>query len=331
MIRALETGLRSAWRCRALAAFLLVVNIGSAAALAVPFATQLEHDLRETESAARMARGFDFPWWSHWSDQQQGLTTAFRPDIFGIGFAFRNTELLLRGQIPGRLLAPGAELDQRSPAEPDLDGVILALGVAYLLLQVFFTGGILGALRTPRGSLTARGFAHGSGFYFGRMLRIAALALLADWALFRLGVPLATWMAARAHDSVSEQTALAWAYGRNAFFLSGILAVHLLAGYARVITVLEERQSASLAFVSALAFCAGRLREALGHYLAIGALAVFALWLWASLDGAIVVVGWISQLLAFALMQAFVFVRLGLRLALLGGQMELYRGRSRPL
>lgn len=327
MTRALLAGLRAAWRCRALAGFLLAVNLGTAALLAVPFASVLERDLREKESAARMARGFDYPWWSRWSDQQKGWTAAFKPDIFGVGFAFRNTEMLLNGRLPAGLLpATDKEL---APPDVDVDGVILGLGAAYMLLQVFFTGGILGALRGPRASLTGRGFAHGCGFYFGRLLRVAALALLADALLFGLSAPLSAWAAAQARESVSENAALAWSYGRHAALLLGILAIHMVAGYARAILVLEERRSALLAFVSALGFCLRRLGAVLGQYLAIALLAGLSLGLWSLLDGAFAVTGWGTQLAAFALMQAFVFVRIGLRLALLGGQLELLRGPGR--
>jgi hypothetical protein len=322
MIRALVAGLRNAWRCRSLAAFLLLVNLGSAALLAVPLASLLERELRGKESAAQMARGFDFPWWSRWSEQQKGWTAAFKPDLFGGGFAFKNTELLLKGELPGGLLAAAAP-----EAEREADGVVLGLGVAYLLLHIVFTGGTLAALRSPRGSFTARGFAHACGFYFGRMLRIALIALLADALLFGLSAPLSSWAALRARESVSETAALAWSYAGHAILLLGLLAIHMVAGYARAISVLEERRSALLAFASAVAFCLGRLATTLSHYAAIAVLSVLSLALWAVLDGAFAVTGWGTQVLAFVLMQALVLTRIGLRLALLSGQLELYRGR----
>jgi len=328
MRAALAAGLRAAWRCRRLSGLLLAVNLGVAAILAVPFAGQLEHELREAEAAAQMARGFDFPWWSHWSDQQKGWTSAFKPDILGVGFAFRNTDLLLRGELPARLFAPPPE-EPASPKKPELDGVVLGLGAAYLFLQVFFTGGILSTLRGPRADFTVRGFAHGCGYYFGRMLRLSLLALIADALLFRLSVPVSAWVANRAADSVSETTALAWSYGRNATLLLGILGIHMLTGYARVITVLEERTNPLLAYLSAIAFCLGSLTRAVGHYLAVALLAVALLAAWAGLDGVLTVDGWGTQLLAFVLMQGFVVARLALRVALAGGQMALYRGDSR--
>jgi hypothetical protein len=326
-MRALAAGLRAAWRCRAIAALLFAVNLGTSALLAVPFASLLEHDLREKESAARMARGFDYPWWSRWSEQQKGYTAAFKPDILGVGFAFRNTELLLNGRLPAGLLA--ASDKDAAPPDLDVDGVILGLGAAYMLLQVFFAGGILGALRGLRASLTVRGFAHGCGFYFGRLLRVALIALVLDALLFRLSAPVSTWVAIRAQESVSEATALAWQYGRHGLLLLGILAIHMVAGYARVITVLEDRKSALLAFLSAFSFCVRRLPAAAGQYLGIAALSALGLALWAAGDGAFAVTGWGTQAVAFVWMQAFVLARIGLRLALLGGQLELYRGTGR--
>ena len=324
MIRALTRGLRAAWRARALVIALWLVNVATASLLAIPFGTLLERELHEKESAATMARGFDYAWWSRWSEAQQGWTAAFKPDILGSGFAFRNTELLLKGALPANLLAPGAEPSSDAGA-PDVDGVVLGLGAFYLLVQVFFAAGIVATLRDPRGTFTVRAFGHGSSFYFGRMLRIAIVALAADALLFRLGAPFAGFMAAHARESVSESAALAWSYARYAGFLAGLLGVHLLAGYARVFTVLEERKSALLAYVSALGFCFRHAARALGHYALVAALAGLSLGLWAVLDSAFAVTGWGTQLLAFVLMQTFVAARIGLRVALVGGQVELYR------
>lgn len=324
MSRALAAGLRAAWRCRSLVAFLWAANLAMGSLLAVPLATVLERDLREKEAAAHMARGFDYPWWSRWSDQQKGWTASFKPDILGVGFAFRNTELLLNGRLPGGLFVTGGK--ELAPPDIEVDGVILGLGAAYMLLQVFFTGGILGALREPRSSLTARGFAHGSGFYFGRLLRVAFLALVLDGLWFALNAPIAAWVNRVAQDAVSETAALGWSYGRHLFLLAGLLAIHGLAGYARAILVLEDRKSALLAFLSALGFCVRRAAAVTGQYLAIAILSLLSLGAWTLLDGWLPVTGWGTQLAAFVLMQAFVLARVGLRLALLGGQLELYRG-----
>src|SRR5262245_40573358 len=125
MLNALTAGLAAVRKNWGLVLLLVIVNFLTAAILAVPLAGVLERDLRDTESANNMLYGFDFPWWSQWSDDQSGWTASFRPDIFGTGFAFKNVDLLLKGELPGRLYArPEPGETGQGDGDPPVDGVI---------------------------------------------------------------------------------------------------------------------------------------------------------------------------------------------------------------
>jgi hypothetical protein len=330
MLRALAEGLWRVARSPGLVLLLLAVNISSAALLAVPLARTLEADLRHTDAARGMMHGFDFPWWSQWSDAQHGWTSSFAPDVFGVGFAFRNVDLLLRGYLPAGLFltrepeAAGGG-GGGGEAAAGVDPVILAVGAAYLLLQTFLAGGVLATLRGPRGTWTVRGLLHGSGFYFGRFLRLALLVLLVDFVLFRLEAPLARWADHRAREAVSEATAQAWLLGRHALLLLAILWINMVSGYAKAIVVLEERASAALALLSAVSFALARPLRAFGHYLAIAALGVALLGVWHVLDSRWDTVGYASQVVTLVLAQALMAGRIALRLALWAGQITLLR------
>ena len=80
MGHALSQGFRRLARSAGLVPLLLLVNLGSAALLAVPLARTLESDLQHKDAAREMMHGFDFPWWSQWSDAQRGWTASFAPD-----------------------------------------------------------------------------------------------------------------------------------------------------------------------------------------------------------------------------------------------------------
>ncbi len=332
MLSAIKDGLAGARRSYGLAFLLLGVNLGLAACLAIPFANQMQKDLAQTGSAESMMYGFDFSWWSQWSEAQTGFAGNFGPDMLGTGFVFKNLDLLLKGQLPAGLFSRRTEEGggRGSRSGPALDPAILGLGLGYLLLQVFLTGGLLGVLRGDQGSWTMRGLLQGSGFYFGRLLRIALLALLADLILFRLNLPFARFIDNQAREAVSEATAMALTLGRHALLLLALLAVHMVSTYAKVMVVLEERSSAILAFLSALSFCARNLLPAAGLYGLIALAGVLLVAIWGALDGVLVVTGYKTQLLALLLAQGLVLGRIGLRLTLLGGQMSLYR-RLAPL
>lgn len=305
-------------RAPSLVLLLWTVNFGSALLLAVPLAIYLERDLRGREAASNMMYGFDYAWWERWSEGAPRWAASLRPEIAGIGFAPRNVEILLRGELPARLFAGGRSL------ELSLDPVLLALGLAYLLVQAFLTGGLLAAFRA-RAPLRSRALLHGSAFYFGRMLRVALLGLLAAWVVFLLNGPFARFADARALDSVSEATAMAWTLGRHALLLLALLVVHALSSYAKAICVLEERASALLAWLSAAAFCIRHAGAVAAQYAAVAAAGLLTFAVWAFLDAGWETIGYRSQALTLLLLQAFVVARLALRLGLMGGQLELYR------
>lgn len=323
-------GFRCVWRSWGLVFVVLAVNLALAALLAVPLAGDLERDLRKTGAAADMLYGFDAAWWSQWHDAQTGWTRSLGPEILGVGFAFRNLELLLRGELPLGLMRSrpaGEEAGDAGPAVGGarLDGVILGLGALYLLVQTFLLGGILGVFRSEQGSWTVRGMLHGSGFYFGRLLRVALVALLLDYLIFRLNGPFARWADARAREAVSENAAMAWALGRHALLLLALLAVNMLSSLAKVVVVLEERSSALLAWLSAVGFCAANLVRTVGHYAGLVVLGFLLLGVWNALDGRLETTGYKTQLMALLLAEALIAGRIALRLSLFAGQVALYR------
>ncbi|HVR71639.1 MAG TPA: hypothetical protein VMT87_12430 [Vicinamibacteria bacterium] len=323
-LRALADGFRAVGRSWGLPVLLLVVNLLTAAVLAVPLAGEMERSLAKSRSAHGMLYGFDFPWWSHWHDTRSGHSAAFGPDLFGVGFAFKNAELLLQGYLPLGLFAdPPADGD-----DPPIDPLTLGLGGAYLLVQVFLAGGVLSALRGTQGAWTTRGLWHGSGFYFGRFFRITLVTLALVALVFLVNAPLARWVEHRAREAVSERTAMAWLLGRHALLLFALLGVHLVASYARVVTVLEERSSALLAVVSSLTFCLRHPLRTAGQLALVGLAALALLAVWHGLDTAWGTTGYKTQIVTLLLAQGLMFGRIALRVGLAAGQLALYRRLS---
>ena len=333
MLSALRDGFRALGRNWGLVLLVLAVNLVFALVLAVPLALQLDHDLAHTGASSAMMYGFDFDWWSLWSEKQVGPSRTFGPDVLGTGFAFKNLDLLLRGRLPGGLFEDPSRREDAAPARaedrPQVTGaVVLGVGVLYMVVQVFLLGGFLGVFRAPRGGWTFRGLAYGSGFYFGRLLRVSLVALALAAIVFALDVRFARWVDRLARDAVSERTAFVLLLGRHAVLLAALLLVHMGASFARVVVVTEERRSALLAWLTSLGFCARNLLAAVGQYGVVIVVAVLLLGVWGLVDARLVVTGWRSQLLAFVGFQSLLLGRIALRLGLLAGQLELYRGRS---
>jgi hypothetical protein len=323
-IGALREGFSRLRRSFGLVFVVLAANLGLAALLAAPLYGRLRSAFENREAAATNLYGFDASWWGAWKDAQSGFARDFGPEIVGgAGFAFRNLELLLQGRLPAGLFAWTHE-GEGSRVDP----LVLGLGLAYLVLQTFLAGGLIGVFRTPRGGWTLRGLVHGSGFYFGRLVRVALVGLALSALVFGLNAPFARFADQQAREAVSETSALLWAFGRHLLLLLVLLLLSLLSGYAKVIVVVEERSSALLAWVSAAGFCLRRAGLVLGHYFAVVALALAVLAMWTALDAAWTTTGYRSQVVALLLMEGLVAARIGLRLGLLAGQTALYRAHA---
>jgi hypothetical protein len=322
-VSAVLAGLGRAGRAWRLALVLLAANALSAAILAVPLAATLEAEFAHRGSGPNMMYGFDYPWWSEWTDTRAGWARSFGPDLLGAGFAWKNVDLLRRGEIPLRAFHRADE--GFTPPGPLLTGV----GGAYLLLHVFLSGGAVSMLRQPRPTFALRAFLHACGFYFGRFLRITLLALAAAAALFAAWWPVAGWMEGRAREAVDERAATAWLLARVALPLLALALLHVAATYARIVTVAEDRRSAALAWLSALSLVARTAAHALALVLVVAALAGLAVAAFATFEGVFHPTGYRTQLVAFAAMQALMFGRVLLRLALWGGLFALYE-RTAP-
>lgn len=323
MTRAFKDGFAAVGRNWGLALLLLAVNVGLAALLAVPLFGVLAEDLHERPAAERVRDGFDFTWWERFHDSRKGFTEAYGPEIEGAGFAFRNLDLLLRGHLPARLFDRG----EKGGADT-LDPLILGVGVLYLVVTLFLSGGVLSVLRRPQGGWKLRGLIHASGFYFGRLFRLALLTLALYGLVFALNAPLARWADFQGREALSETGALAWAFGRRALLLLALAAVFVLSSYAKAVIVLEERASALLALVSALGFGLRRFFAVAGHallcFLALLALTVA----WSAFDAHWATTGYATQLVTLVGMQLFMGARIAVRLAFLGGALALYRGED---
>jgi hypothetical protein len=156
ILDAAKRGLRRAGALWGLVVFLLVVNLATAAVLAVPLAQTLRDDLASRAAADNMLSGFDYPWWSAWADAHP--QTTFGPDILGTGFAFKNLDLLLRGRLPGELFGCPIRTGRRDTALDPPSSPWRGLPRP----QVFPLGRRRCRLRAA--AVDCRGLLHGSGF-----------------------------------------------------------------------------------------------------------------------------------------------------------------------
>lgn len=168
-----------------------------------------------------------------------------------------------------------------TPAAPALGGSALVLWV----LWTFLSGGILDRLARARPIRTPAFFA-ACGEYFVRFLRLAVIVGPFYWWLFAwlhpylLSTMMQRWMegVTERKDIVAVQVTL------HLLFVAAVAVVNLVADFARVRAVVEDRRSMLGAIAAALRFMRRRPIRVAGVYLlgALPTLAVLRLWYGAS-------------------------------------------------
>jgi hypothetical protein len=295
------------WR-RVLDAPALAVGLVAATALiALPLTMTLQEEMERhfgsSLEAARARAAWNPIWTSEFSDEASTLGRTFTHEVLGFG---------------GTLAALSRFVDN-APLNPSIAAVV----AAYVALWIFLSGGILDRLARGR-RIGAAAFFSACAGYFVRFVRLAAIIGPCYWMLFRFLHPyLFTGLYDRfTRDLVSEQQAVAVRAALYAVFLTALAAVNLVADFAKVRAVVEDRRSMLSALVSALRFIRRRPFRVLALYLinVVAALVVLRLWMQVA-PGASAPI-WLALLGG----QLYLLTRIWARLAFMASEVAFFQG-----
>ena len=307
MLKAMFTGIG-----RALASPGLVVGLWLAGFLvALPLAAVISASLHDSFGSSlvsdTMREGFDEGWYGEYRSEARGLERTFTPSLSGAGAFYENLEDLLTGGLFGGFSG------------------LVGVGLLFALLWSFLLGGVIDRLSTF-GAPQRRGhFGRMGGRFFFRFVRLAVISAvfyylvyrLHGWTFDRLEVITRDW-------TVERSVLLASLVG---YALIGLLLilVHISFDYAKIATVLEDRRSMLLASLRGFGFVLSHPGRTLGLYLALllVSAAMLAGYAWiAPGAGQSTTTG---VLAAFAIGQLYLLARVGMRVALLGGEVDLFQ------
>jgi hypothetical protein len=295
-------GLRRVQRAPWLVAGLWISTVLLALPLAFTLHGLIGDHLGASMAAESAAQGVDFDWWNEFLAEAAGVGQSFVPAILGFAAVLKN----LSGVADARAL-------------PVVIGSVVA---AQVVVSMFLIGGALDRLARDH-AVGAGGFFAACGVYFVRFLRLGVIAAVVYWLLF---VSFHTWLFDAVYPRLIanvtvERTAFLYRTALYAIFAIPVLFANLVFDYAKVRAVVEDRRS-MIGALSAGARFVVRNPATLGLYALNALLFLLVIGLYF-----LVVPGGSRNLLAFAIGQFYIVLRVVVRLQFAASQTALFQGR----
>lgn len=296
-------GWRRVVRAPALTASLLVVTLATALPLGAVLGTMIGESLGSSVTAEKPAWNWDSAWAAEFAAEAQGIGRTFTHEIIGFGGTLKT----LSG------IVDNVELN------PTLAGAVMA----YALLWVFLSGGIIDRLARGR-TVRAAGFFAACGGYFGRMLRLGVVTTATYWAIFTYLHPLLFIRIYDAYtrDMTVERSGMMLRIALYLVFALVLFLCSLIFDFTKVRLVVEDRRSVISALGAAMRFLRRRPFRGFGLYLlnGVGFLLVLRLWVDVAPQA------WQSVTWAFLVTQLYLLVRIWLRLVFIASEVVFFQG-----
>lgn len=271
--------------------------------LAIALHGQLDAHLGASMAAQAAADGVNYDWWNEFLAQTSGVGLSFVPAILGFAAVMKNLSSIA---------------DTTSPS------TVIAVAVAMnMIVSLFLIGGVLDRLARDH-TIGAAAFFAACGVFFVRFLRLGVIASAAYGLLFGWLHP---WLfdalyPALIADVTVERTAFLIRLGLYAAFAVPVFFFNILFDYAKIRAVVEDRRS----MIGAIAASWRFIRR---HPIAVWALYKVNALLFLIVIGLyfLIAPGGDGNLLAFAIGQIYIVLRVIVRLQFAASQTALFQGR----
>jgi hypothetical protein len=303
VIGAFLEGWRRVIHAPAVTAGIWLMTLVVALPLAALVGRAVEAQLGSSLDAATLTSGWNARWEGEFAAGATGPARTFTHEILGFG---------------GTLATASRFADAVRP-DPSLVGAI----VLYVAIWVFLSGGILDRLARGR-PVRASAFFAACGVYAFRFARLAIVVGAAYWALFRWIHP---FLFDRAYDRLTrdlatEHQVIIVRAGLYVVFFAALALVSLVADFAKVRAVVEDRHSMLSAIGAAVRFLRRRPLRSAGLYL-LNVLALFVIArLWLQIAPAAGAPDWSALLAA----QVFLLARVWAKLAFMASEVVFFQG-----
>jgi len=275
--------------------------------LAVPLAIVLQDmlgaHLGDSLAARTAAAGVNYDWWNEFLAQASGVGVSFVPAILGFAAVMKNLSTVADAS-----------------ALPSVIGIAVAMNLA---VSLFLAGGALDRLARDH-TIGTGAFFSACGVYFVRFIRLGIIASVAYWVLF---IPYHDWLFDDVYPALTagitvERTAFLIRLGLYAAFAVPLFFVNILFDYAKIRAVVEDRRSMIGAVIASWRFI-------WRHPIAVWALYKLNAFLFLLVIAIyfLIAPGGHANLLAFAIGQFYIVLRVIVRLQFTASQTALFQGR----
>jgi len=284
--QAISTGLCAAWRNKAVVALFFACNLLLAAAVAAPMHSAIADHLGHSMMANELARGFSASWLTEFQLAYSGFLKGFSTAI-----------------VYG--------------------------GILFLVLNAVLSAGTFGVFSQPApedgGPGSMHAFGRGLGRFWGRFLRLTAIASVFYYVLFWFWAGRAAqfnrWLF---RDSVREAPHFYLEWLRWGLLFFCCFVVNAIVDYARAALVAHPERSTLAALGDGAGFVAGRLGRVMAIYFALGVLAAAAVLAYAAFARFFPQSSVVTVFIWFVVAEILLWVRWLLRLGSWGAAVEYY-------
>jgi hypothetical protein len=313
IIKSLKNGLGLVFSHIKIVPIIYVINLSLAGLLAIPMYLSLHESIGSQGVRDELMQDFNYDWWTSFSLHAKGIEQTLRPSLSGgFGPIFDNLELLLTGKF----ISFGTW--------------ILIFGICYLFLSAFLNGGTIGIFADEKRKFSASRFFSNAGFYYHHFFALALTVLLAFFLVYKLlGSVLFNSIDGLTSQWMSQRAV--WFANLVGYFilLLVVLFINMIFDYAKIIVVVEKKNSSWLCIWMAVKFVLRNIASTSGLYLLLGGVGIGLTLLFALLDSLINPHQVILLIVAILFQQVFIFAKIWLRLNFYGAQLNFYvQGQS---
>lgn len=306
VFKAALAGLKGMTRSTRVVILLWSAILVSALPLTVAMRDVIQEDIGTSQMQENLRGGLDLGWLEEFHHRHEGLAQTLTPGRVSGALAWENLELWLSGGwiTESRLLA--------------------ATGVVFLLVWVLLQGGVIAHLSRSDSRFQIGSFLGDSGTYFFRFLRLGVFMGLGYYGVYRLAFWLFPAIEKWTRDVTVEKTVLSVNLVGALAIVIMMSLIHLVADYAKIATVLDDRRSMVLAAIHAFSQIVRHPLQSFGLMGLLFLILIFAQWVLYLAMPDVRNASVQALIFAFVVGQGYLFIRSGLRVARFGAEIALY-------